>query len=185
MSGIEQEGVGPAFRTWRAHRPFVGGLLLTLGGVEILITMKVSLKIVVHLGMQGLAGFMLPALMVVCGLLILFNPAQRLFYSIVGIMLTLGTWVTSNLGGFFVGLLLGAVGSCMAFGWLPDQEPRASRSQRRMDKEKEESKATMADRDATESTGPAAADDGHEGGEGSLRGSMRSSTAESASHLTT
>ena len=174
MSGIKQEGVGPAFRNWRAHRPFVGGLLLTLGGVEILITMKVSLKIVVHLGMQGLAGFMLPALMVVCGLLILFNPAQRLFYSIVGIMLTLGTWVTSNLGGFFVGLILGAVGSCMAFGWLPDQEPRVSRSQRRMDKEreKEEGKATMAD-------------EGHEGGEGSLRGSMRSSTAASPSHLTT
>ncbi|WP_239135311.1 DUF6114 domain-containing protein [Streptomyces sp. SID12488] len=185
MLGTDQQEVGPAFRTWRAHRPFLGGLLLTLGGVEILITMKVSLKIVVHLGMQGLAGFMLPALMVVCGLLILFNPAQRLFYSIVGIMLTLGTWVTSNLGGFFVGLALGAVGSCMAFGWLPDQDPRVSRSQRRKDKQM--GKAAMAAPDATESTdstGPAAADDGHEGGEGSLRGSMRSSTAASPSHLT-
>ncbi|MEH0417594.1 DUF6114 domain-containing protein [Streptomyces sp. B21-083] len=177
MSGVEQEGVGPAFRNWRAHRPFVGGLLLTLGGVEILVTMKVSLKIVVHLGMQGLAGFLLPALMVVVGLLILFNPAQRLFYSIVGIMLTLGTWVTSNLGGFFIGLALGAVGSCMAFGWLPDQEPRVSRSQRR--ENKKQGKATM------ESTEAPVADDGQEDGEGSLRGSMRSSTAASPSHLTT
>ncbi|GAA0312490.1 DUF6114 domain-containing protein [Streptomyces turgidiscabies] len=177
MSGIEQEGVGPAFRNWRAHRPFVGGLLLTLGGVEILVTMKVSLKIVVHLGMQGLAGFMLPALMVVVGLLILFNPTQRLFYSIVGIMLTLGTWVTSNLGGFFVGLALGAVGSCMAFGWLPDQEPRVSRRQRREDKK--QGKAAM---DSTEAP---ATDDGQGDGEGSLRGSIRSSTAVSPSHLTT
>ncbi|WP_239149429.1 DUF6114 domain-containing protein [Streptomyces sp. SID12501] len=179
MLGMDQQEVGPAFRTWRAHRPFVGGLLLTLGGVEILVTMKVSLKIVVHLGMQGLAGFMLPALMVVCGLLILFNPAQRLFYSIVGIMLTLGTWVTSNLGGFFVGLALGAVGSCMAFGWLPDQEPRVSRSQRREDKRK--GKAAMVAPESTEAT---TADDGQEGSEGSLRGSMRSSTAASPSHLT-
>ncbi|MDX3751656.1 DUF6114 domain-containing protein [Streptomyces sp. AK08-02] len=177
MSGIEQEGVGPAFRNWRAHRPFVGGLLLTLGGVEILVTMKVSLKIVVHLGMQGLAGFLLPALMVVVGLLILFNPAQRLFYSIVGIMLTLGTWVTSNLGGFFIGLALGAVGSCMAFGWLPNQEPRVSRSQRREDKK--QGKADM------ESTEAPAADDGQGDGEGSLRGSMRSSTAASPSHVAT
>jgi hypothetical protein len=183
MLGMDQQEVGPAFRRWRAHRPFLGGLLLTLGGVEILVTMKVSLKIVVHLGMQGLAGFMLPALMVVCGLLILFNPTQRLFYSIVGIMLTLGTWVTSNLGGFFVGLVLGVVGSCMAFGWLPDQEPRVSRRQRR--KEKQKGKAAMAGPDATEPTEHTAADDGHEGGEGSLRGSMRSSTAESPSHLTT
>ncbi len=183
MSGIKSEGVGPAFRTWRAHRPFLGGLLLTLGGVEILLTVKISLKLVVHLGMQGLAGYLLPALMVVCGLLILFNPAQRLFYSIVGIMLTLGTWVTSNLGGFFVGLILGIVGSCMVFGWLPDQEPRVSRRQRR--KNRRQAKAAMADPNATESTRSTAADGGQEGTDGSLRGSMRSSTADSPSHLTT
>jgi hypothetical protein len=35
------------------------------------------------------------------------------------------------MGGFFIGLLLGTVGSCMAFGWLPDQEPRVSRRKRR------------------------------------------------------
>lgn len=186
MSGIKQEGVGPAFRSWRAHRPFVGGLLLTLGGLEILLTVKISLKLVVHLGTQGLAGYLLPVLMVVCGLLILFNPAQRLFYSIVGVMLTLGTWVTSNLGGFFVGLVLGIVGSCMAFGWLPDQEPRVSRSQRRTDKQQGKAAMTAPDApESTESTDPAAADDGHEGAEGSLRGSMRSSTAASPSHLTT
>ena len=113
-----------SFRQWRANRPFWGGLLLTLGGAEILLTEKASLKVVLHIGMQGLAGYLLPTTMLLCGLLILFNPAQRLFYSLLGILLSLGTWVTSNLGGFFVGLLLGAVGSCLTFGWLPDQEPR-------------------------------------------------------------
>ncbi|WP_171145739.1 DUF6114 domain-containing protein [Streptomyces sp. S3(2020)] len=124
-------GVRSALRDWRADRPYWGGLLLTLGGAEILLTMKVSLKVVLHIGMQGLAGYLLPALMVVLGLLILFNPAQRLFYSITGVLLTLGTWLTSNMGGFFIGLLLGVTGSCMAFGWLPDQEPRVSRRKRR------------------------------------------------------
>jgi hypothetical protein len=76
--------------------------------------------------------------MVLCGLLILFNPAQRLFYSIIGVLLSLGTWVTSNMGGFFIGLLLGVTGSCMAFGWLPDQEPRKRVLRRR-------SKAPTAD----------------------------------------
>ncbi|MFF1324029.1 MULTISPECIES: DUF6114 domain-containing protein [Streptomyces] len=125
------DGFRSAFRRWRADRPFWGGLLLALGGAWILLTMKASLKVVLHVGMQGLAGYLLPALMVLLGLLTLFNPAQRLFYSITGILVTLGTWVTSNLGGFFVGLLLGAVGSCLAFGWLPDQEPRRGRRQRR------------------------------------------------------
>ncbi|CAM5452693.1 DUF6114 domain-containing protein [Streptomyces chartreusis] len=125
------DGFRSAFRRWRADRPFWGGLLLALGGAWILLTMKASLKVVLHVGMQGLAGYLLPALMVLLGLLTLFNPAQRLFYSITGILVTLGTWVTSNLGGFFVGLLLGAVGSCLAFGWLPDQEPRRGGRQRR------------------------------------------------------
>jgi hypothetical protein len=112
------------FRQWRAHRPFWGGLLLTLAGAEILLTEKASLKVVMHIGMQGLAGYLLPTLMLLCGLLILFNPTQRLFYSLLGILLSLGTWLTSNLGGFLIGLLLGATGSCLAFGWLPDQQPR-------------------------------------------------------------
>ncbi|WP_107116994.1 DUF6114 domain-containing protein [Streptomyces curacoi] len=124
-------GFRSAFRRWRADRPFWGGLLLALGGAEILLTMKASMKVVLHVGMQGLAGYLLPALMLLLGLLILFNPAQRLFYSITAVLLSLGTWLTSNLGGFFVGLLLGVVGSCLAFGWLPDQEPRRSRRQRR------------------------------------------------------
>jgi len=119
------------FKRWRSGRPFWGGLLLSLAGGEILLTMKASLKVVLHIGMQGLAGYLLPSVMVLCGLLILFNPSQRLFYSIVGMLLTLGTWLTSNLGGFIVGLLLGMVGSVLAFGWLPEQEPRVGFLRRR------------------------------------------------------
>ncbi|MFF7985054.1 DUF6114 domain-containing protein [Streptomyces sp. NPDC007901] len=119
------------FRQWRGERPFAGGVLLVLAGAEILVTMKAPLPVILHIGMQGLAGYLLPALMIVCGVLIVFNPAQRLFYSVLGILLSLGTWLTSNLGGFMVGLLLGAVGSCITFGWLPDQEPRVSRRKRR------------------------------------------------------
>lgn len=119
------------FKRWRSGRPFWGGLLLTLAGGEILLTMKASLKVVVHIGMQGVAGYLLPSVMMLLGLLILFNPAQRLFYSILGMLLTLGTWVTSNLGGFIIGLLLGMTGSVLAFGWLPDQEPRVGFLRRR------------------------------------------------------
>ncbi|MFJ9372722.1 DUF6114 domain-containing protein [Streptomyces sp. NPDC101455] len=133
MSGTDtpDQGWRPAFRSWRAHRPFLGGLLLTLGGGWILLTEKASLAVIIHVGMQGVAGYLLPAVMVLCGLLTLFSPSQRLFYSVVGVLCSLGSWVTSNLGGFFVGLILGAVGSCMIFGWLPDQEPRVSRRKRR------------------------------------------------------
>ncbi|WP_031110821.1 DUF6114 domain-containing protein [Streptomyces sp. NRRL S-146] len=131
MSRRPREGARPAFRQWRAGRPFWGGLLLALGGVEVLLTLKASLDVILHVGMQGLAGYLLPVVMLLCGVLILFNPAQRLFYSVIGVLVSLGTWLTSNLGGFFIGLLLGVVGSCLAFGWLPDQEPRVSRRRRK------------------------------------------------------
>ncbi|MGW7529926.1 DUF6114 domain-containing protein [Streptomyces sp. NPDC054783] len=131
MADRPRRGARAAFRGWRARRPFWGGLLLALAGGEVLLTEKASLKVVMHIGTQGVAGYLLPGLMALLGLLILFNPAQRLFYSITGVLLSLGTWVTSNLGGFFIGLLLGVTGSCLAFGWLPDQEPRVGRRERR------------------------------------------------------
>lgn len=131
MTGTPRTGPRAAFRRWRSRRPFWGGLLLALGGAEVLLTMKASLKVVLHVGMQGVAGYLLPVVMVLCGLLALFNPAQRLFYSVIGVLVSLGTWLTSNLGGFLVGLLLGCVGSCLVFGWLPDQEPRRARRRRR------------------------------------------------------
>ena len=152
VSGPESEGVREpvlvedAFTRWVYGRPFFGGLWLTLGGAWILLTMKASVKVVLHVGMQGVAGYLLPTLMVLLGLLILFSPDQRLFYSITGVLISMGTWVTSNLGGFMVGLLLGVAGSILTFGWLPDQDPWVSRRERR-------DQAREAERPGTE-TGP-------------------------------
>jgi hypothetical protein len=69
--------------------------------------------------MGGLAGFLVPILIALCGLLLLVSPVQRLFYSMVAAVLGLATWLTSNLGGFFIGLLLTLVGSALAFAWSP------------------------------------------------------------------
>ncbi|MGW7725419.1 DUF6114 domain-containing protein [Streptomyces canus] len=137
MEGQESEGAQrpvadqDAFTRWVYGRPFFGGLWLTLGGAWILLTMKASVKVVLHVGMQGVAGYLLPTLMVLLGLLILFSPDQRLFYSITGVLISMATWVTSNLGGFMVGLLLGVAGSVLTFGWLPDQDQRVGRHERR------------------------------------------------------
>ncbi|MEV7791104.1 DUF6114 domain-containing protein [Streptomyces sp. NPDC087512] len=131
MGGDRPRGFRTAFRDWRSGRPFWGGLLLALAGAEVLFTMKASLKVVLHVGMQGVAGYLLPVVMLLCGLLAVVTPGQRLFYSLIGVMASLGTWLTSNLGGFLIGLLLGCVGSCMVFGWVPDQESRRDRRRRR------------------------------------------------------
>ncbi|MFJ6621882.1 DUF6114 domain-containing protein [Kitasatospora sp. NPDC091335] len=120
----------PVKRDWRGGRPFWGGLLVTLGGAEVLFTLKAPLPVILHIGVAGMAGYLVPAVMLLCGLLILFNPAQRLFYSILAVLASLASWVTSNLGGFLIGMMLGVVGACLTFGWLPDQPLRQGRQRR-------------------------------------------------------
>ncbi|MFI9161537.1 DUF6114 domain-containing protein [Kitasatospora aureofaciens] len=121
---------GPVRRDWRGRRPFWGGLLVTLGGAEILFTLWAPLPLLLHISLVGLAGYLVPSVMLLCGLLILFNPTQRLFYSVLAVLASLASWVTSNLGGFLIGMLLGVVGACLTFGWLPDQPLRRGRRRR-------------------------------------------------------
>jgi hypothetical protein len=112
-----------AFRAWRRARPFLGGVLIVLAGGEIFTTGIAPLHVVIHFGLEGLAGQAVPILMVACGLLLIFSPDQRMFYIIVALLLTLGSWITSNLGGFILGLLLGVVGCSLAFAWTPRRVP--------------------------------------------------------------
>ena len=112
-----------AFRRWRRSRPFWGGFLVVLGGAEITFTEKAPFEVVVHVGLYGLAGYLLPVILVLCGFLTLFNPQQRTFYSVLSVLLSLGTWLTSNLGGFLIGMLLGIIGGSLAFGWAPGERP--------------------------------------------------------------
>ncbi|MFD7325622.1 DUF6114 domain-containing protein [Streptomyces sp. NPDC059875] len=116
-----------SFRRWRHRRPFGAGLAIALGGAEILLTQQASISVILMAGADSLVGYVLPVIMIVSGVLIVLNPRQRLFYSIVAVLASLATWVTSNLGGFFVGMLLGLIGSSLAFGWLPDQPKRHRR----------------------------------------------------------
>lgn len=109
------------FWHWRHARPFWGGLFVFLGGAEIFLTVKAPLPVVVHVGMEGFIGYLLPIVLALLGLLVLFNPAQKLFYSLVAAVLALASWLTSNLGGFVIGLLLALVGSALTFAWSPDK----------------------------------------------------------------
>jgi hypothetical protein len=129
------------FAAWRWRRPFWGGVLLTLAGTMIMVMMlQGSVEVALASGPRGVVGYILPGLMIICGVLTVFNPAQRVFYSIVGLLSSLGAWVTSNMGAFMVGTILGVAGSTMIFGWLPEQGPRKSRKARR--RERQEASAT-------------------------------------------
>ena len=114
-----------AFRDWRRSRPFWGGLLLLLAGLELIaipllsVLAHGSVKVVIYIGIGGVFGVLIGGLLVACGLLTWFHPVQRVFYAIAGVLLALGSFVATNLGGFFVGMLLGVIGASLSFGWTP------------------------------------------------------------------
>jgi len=111
-----------SFRIWRRTRPFWGGLIVIVGATEMLVSEQAPLRIVTHIGIQGLAGYLIPTFMLLCGALLWLNPIDRIIYSLLALFLALGSWITSNLGGFFVGMVVGVVGGALAFAWTTDAE---------------------------------------------------------------
>ncbi|MBM0277043.1 DUF6114 domain-containing protein [Micromonospora tarensis] len=108
------------FRRWQRSRPFWGGLLVALAGFEMFGSTRMTVNgLSFHSGATGLLSLLIPAILVTCGLLLWFTPAQRLFYSVVAAITAVYSLIGLNLGGFFVGLLLGIVGSALAFAWTP------------------------------------------------------------------
>ncbi|MGW0394463.1 DUF6114 domain-containing protein [Streptomyces sp. NPDC003042] len=111
-------------RAWRRTRPFWGGLLLVLGGTELLLVPLSPLTVLVSLGLGGIAAIGIGAALVAAGLFLWFLPQARAYVSIHALLLSVLSFVATNLGGFLVGMLLGIAGSALAFGWtpLPDEE---------------------------------------------------------------
>lgn len=113
------------FRAWRRGRPFSGGLLLLLAGLELLglpltgVLSHGAIKLVIYIGIGGVFGILIGVLLIVAGIAIWASPAHRVFYGIAGIVLGIVSFPASNLGGFFLAMLLAIIGGAMAFAWVP------------------------------------------------------------------
>ena len=111
------------FSRWRRHRPFWGGLFLLLAALELLYTANMNLgDVQIHLGPQGFLSYLLPLLLIIAGVLCWFTPGQRMFYGIIGLLTALYSFIGLNLGGFFLGMLLGIVGGALVIAWGPPRE---------------------------------------------------------------
>jgi len=114
-----------AFRAWRRSRPFWGGLLLVLGGLELLalpltgVFARGAIKLVIYIGIGGVFGVLIGVLLITAGIAAWVNPTHRVFYGIAGIVLGVISFPASNLGGFLVGMLLAIIGGALAFAWVP------------------------------------------------------------------
>ncbi|MEU2948533.1 DUF6114 domain-containing protein [Nocardiopsis alba] len=112
------------FRDWRRTRPFWGGLLLVVAGIELLVapaaqSLILPIDLIVYAGVAGVSGTLIGFLLIALGVLSWLQPAQNVFFGLVGVMLSLASFVTSNFGGFVIGMLVGIVGGALVFAWGP------------------------------------------------------------------
>ncbi|GAA4570706.1 DUF6114 domain-containing protein [Planotetraspora kaengkrachanensis] len=107
--------------SWRRTRPFWGGLLVLLAGAELLSIPFASqaLPLVVQSGTVG-ASYLIALVLIAVGLLLWWQPGQRIFLGVVAVLVSLASFVYANLGGFVLGMMLGLVGGALAAAWTPE-----------------------------------------------------------------
>jgi hypothetical protein len=103
-------------------------VLTVLAGVEMFFSGQLDIgKIHVQLGIEGLQATIIPVLLVLLGILAIAMPVHRVFYGVISLTVSVYSLVGVNLGGFIVGMLLGAVGGILIVSWMPktdaDAEP--------------------------------------------------------------
>ncbi|GAA4158945.1 hypothetical protein GCM10022286_12600 [Gryllotalpicola daejeonensis] len=109
-----------AFREWRRERPFVGAVLIAIGGIEEFFSGQLDIgKIHVQLGLEGLQAAVIPAVLVLLAVLIALMPVHRIFYGIIALLLSLYSLIGVNLGGFIIGMLLSSIGGVLVVAWMP------------------------------------------------------------------
>ena len=110
------------FTAWRRGRPFWGGLVAILAGVEIYATSRQSIgDMEIKIGPGGMASYVIPLILVAGGMLAWFTPAQRHFYGIILPAVSVYALLEINFGGWFIGTILGMVGGALIFAWTANR----------------------------------------------------------------
>jgi len=119
-SRADKPSVWQRFRGWRRARPFWGGLLAILAGVEIYASTQTSIgDIVVKVGVEGFQAYLIPLMLVLAGFLAWFTPGQRAFYGIITSFISVYALIGVNFGGWLAGTLLGVTAGALIFSWTP------------------------------------------------------------------
>ena len=95
-----------------------------LAGLEMFFSGQLDIgHIHVQVGIEGFQATVIPVGLILLGLLAMLMPAHRIFYGIIALVIAVYSLIGVNLGGFFVGMLLGAVGGILIVSWMPKKAP--------------------------------------------------------------
>lgn len=115
------------FKHWRRQRPFIGGVLAVLGGIELFFSGQLDLgNMQIQFGIEGLQATVVPIAIVVLALLSIFRPTHHVFYGIIGLVLAVYSLIGVNLGGFIIGMLLSTIGAILVVAWMGPRGPKES-----------------------------------------------------------
>jgi hypothetical protein len=121
-----------AFRGWRRGRPFWAGLFVALSGLLILAPPYANLKLgdlVISIKtLGGVSALLIGVLLEIAAGALWFRPAFRFPAGVLAVLLSLIALVTTNLGGFLLGTVLGLLGGALAVAWTDD--PRRAKRKR-------------------------------------------------------
>ena len=107
---------------------------MVVGGFWIIKWSMVSWSVVIATGLTGVGGWLTGGGLILCGLGAWAAPSQRYVTGIVGLVLAVLSLIVSNLGGFFLGMLLGIIGGAMTVAWGPKRLRRTGPRQFRIGK---------------------------------------------------
>ncbi|GAA4945045.1 hypothetical protein GCM10023205_00840 [Yinghuangia aomiensis] len=111
---------------WRHARPFWAGFFILLGSVPILYFPYATLRLgdvsVTMTTMAGAASAIIGTMLILLAVMIWFQPQFRMYAGVVALVCGFISFITSNLGGFFMGLLSVSIGGTLALAWAPDED---------------------------------------------------------------
>ncbi|GAA1557229.1 DUF6114 domain-containing protein [Brevibacterium picturae] len=130
------------FRTWYLQRPFIGGVLVVLGGIELFFSGQLDLgNMKIQFGIEGLQATVIPIALVLLGLFAIFRPTHHMFYGLIALVLAVYSLIGVNLGGFIIGMLLSSIGAVLVVAWMGPRDPNSRAEKVRAKKAKKEEKA--------------------------------------------
>jgi hypothetical protein len=115
------------FHEWRRRRPFGAGSFLLPAGVAIGLPPYASFRLgdlVLSIStIGGVSAVLIAALLAISAVSLWFRPQYRMAAGVMAILVSLVALVTTNLGGFLIGTVLGLVGGALAISWTPPARP--------------------------------------------------------------
>lgn len=108
------------FGDWRAKRPFLGGVLILIGNAFMwLVTLDYVPSLLLVGSQTAFIGLVISSFVFLIGAFALMEPEHSTIIGYIGVPLSFIS-LMGTLGGLFIGMFLGIIGSCLCIAWEAD-----------------------------------------------------------------